>query len=61
MWTEQEKAFLEALTELSKKHKIIIEGCGCCGSPTLQALESEGEYDHEQDAMSDFEWIKKVK
>lgn len=27
--------FLKELTELSKKHNILIEGCGCCGSPFL--------------------------
>jgi hypothetical protein len=31
--TEKEKAFLDELTELSKKHGLIIDGCGCCGSP----------------------------
>jgi len=27
--------FLKELTELSRKHKIYINGCGCCGSPYL--------------------------
>jgi len=29
------RSFLEDLTELSKKHKIYIAGCGCCGSPYI--------------------------
>lgn len=30
-------AFLTELTALTKKHGIAIEGCGCCGSPSLVA------------------------
>lgn len=29
------KEFLEELTNLTKKYGIVIEGCGCCGSPLL--------------------------
>ena len=29
--------FLAELTELSKKYRILIGGCGCCGSPYLQS------------------------
>ncbi|MCR6116654.1 hypothetical protein HXA31_20205 [Salipaludibacillus agaradhaerens] len=25
--------FLKELSELSRKHKMYIGGCGCCGSP----------------------------
>lgn len=31
--------FLEELAELSKKYKIGIGGCGCCGTPFLYNLE----------------------
>ena len=31
----QVQTFLEALTELSRRTGITIEGCGCCGSPAL--------------------------
>ena len=37
--TDAEQAFLNDLTELTKKHKIEIGGCGCCGSPWLTAKE----------------------
>jgi len=30
---EQRKAFLEELSALSVRHKLVIAGCGCCGSP----------------------------
>ena len=31
--TNKNQAFLDDLTELSKKHNIWIGGCGCCESP----------------------------
>lgn len=45
--TDQEQAFLNELTALTKKHKISIGGCGCCGSPYLTAhpeIKPEGRY-----------------
>lgn len=36
---DQIKLFLKELSELSRKHHIYIDGCGCCGSPYLVALE----------------------
>lgn len=33
--TEKEREFLDELLVLSKKHGIVIGGCGCCGSPYL--------------------------
>ncbi|WP_187442735.1 hypothetical protein [Rossellomorea vietnamensis] len=30
---DKKELFLKELSELSKKHKIYIGGCGCCGSP----------------------------
>lgn len=33
------KKFLTELTDLSIKHGIVIEGCGCCGSPYLTEQE----------------------
>lgn len=29
------KHFLDELTYLTEKYNVIIEGCGCCGSPYL--------------------------
>lgn len=46
--TENEQAFLNELTALTRKHGIAIGGCGCCGSPWLAALpvaDLVGEYE----------------
>lgn len=45
--TNEEKAFLADLTQLTKKHKLVIGGCGCCSSPYLEArdtLQEQGHY-----------------
>lgn len=36
--------FLEELAELTQKHKIVIGGCGHCGSPFLYPLGEEPNY-----------------
>jgi len=41
---EQLKEFLKDLSKLSRKHKIIIGGCGCCGSPFLMPMSVDGRY-----------------
>lgn len=42
---ENLKEFLEELTQLSKKYKIFVSGCGCCGSPYLvRTTEFVGRY-----------------
>lgn len=38
---DNEKLFLEELTALSKKHRVSIWGCGCCGSPGFSKLDDE--------------------
>lgn len=38
------KDFLKDLTKLSRKHKITIGGCGCCGSPYLVEIKKSGRY-----------------
>lgn len=41
---DQLKEFLKDLNKLSRKHKIIIGGCGCCGSPALMPMSKNGKY-----------------
>lgn len=36
---EEIEAFLKDLAELTKRHKIVITGCGCCDSPSLDDLD----------------------
>lgn len=38
-YDEREVEFLKELTALTKKYKIQIWGCGCCGSPSLDCIE----------------------
>ena len=33
--SQQEADFLAGLTELTLKTGVVIDGCGCCGSPYL--------------------------
>ena len=42
---ETVKTFVRELSELSRKHKIIIGACGCCYSPFLLDLEKDGQYE----------------
>lgn len=42
--TPTEIAFLKELDNLSRKYKIAIGGCGCCGSPYLCNLEDNIEH-----------------
>jgi len=45
---EQIESFLEDLSELSRKHGITIDGCGCCGSPGLSLTDNlTGSYKHD--------------
>ena len=41
----REEAFLEGLAELSKRCRITIGGCGCCGSPFLDDMNSGPDQD----------------
>lgn len=34
------ECFLKELTNLTKRYKIAINGCGCCGSPWLYNIET---------------------
>ena len=59
-----EEKFLKALTELTKKHKLVIGGCGCCGSPYVQPLDKKSvegfQYFHgdSKDSGCDLQWRK---
>lgn len=55
-------AFLEELTELTRKHGIVLWGCGCCASPTFYPLDDEeaaGRYVFADPLgdRADLEWI----
>ena len=52
----QKAAFLAELTELSRKYKIIVSGCGCCGSPYLMKADTQGQYIADDD--DDLQWVK---
>lgn len=35
--------FLKEISEVCRKHKLLIEGCGCCASPYVLELRPEDE------------------
>lgn len=39
---EREALFLKELSKLSRKYGVVVQGCGCCGSPYLSAKRSSG-------------------
>ena len=49
--TQDYAAFIEELTALSLKHRVVILGCGCCGSPFLSPIKDEesGEYAYSEE------------
>jgi hypothetical protein len=59
---EREADFLADLTALSRKHGIVVTGCGCCGSPSLVEAGSDdyavdGHYSTDTDSRLDFDWV----
>lgn len=38
---ERVRAFLDELTQLSRRYGLVVGGCGCCGSPNLMDLDNE--------------------
>lgn len=51
MMGNQEQEFLKELTELTLKYRIVIYGCGCCGSPSINPLDNESLNDNLINAM----------
>ncbi|MCQ2053073.1 MAG: hypothetical protein MJZ03_03975 [archaeon] len=51
--------FLTELTELSRKHKISISGCGCCGSPYLD--DAERDIDTLKYSYDNLAWVESSK
>lgn len=43
---ERLRAFLQELTALSDKYEMYIEGCGCCGSPWINDIQNNKNYDN---------------
>jgi hypothetical protein len=61
MTPERVVSFLKDLDELTRKHQIIIQGCGCCGSPYLSSLDYNGKYQVKSSDDEEFEcleWIE---
>lgn len=56
------KSFLAELSTLTLKYRIVIHGCGCCGSPFLEPLTPEqAEFEYEIDPSEDhLKWVKPV-
>ncbi|MBX5436754.1 MAG: hypothetical protein IRZ33_06000 [Alicyclobacillaceae bacterium] len=41
---EKLQAFLDELSELTKRYGLIIGGCGCCGSPYVYGDDAGGDH-----------------
>jgi hypothetical protein len=54
---DRREKFLAELTKISRQFGIVVDGCGCCGSPYLREIDegAAGEY-VEDGGISDFEW-----
>lgn len=57
--TDNERNFIIELEALSRKYKLQIYGCGCCGSPSVDPIEekelvSEAGYIYEDK----LEWVE---
>ena len=55
--TDQVKEFVRELSKLSRRHKIKIGGCGCCGSPFLIPMEKDdGRYEVDSKDFDKLTW-----
>lgn len=60
------ESFLKELTELTKKYRIVIGGCGCCQSPWMSAYTKDafkaqvaGEYQRNlMRGRPELEWVQ---
>lgn len=62
MNNEKVKAFMDELTELSRKHGIVLDSCGCCNSIALLEFgekthrTKEGSYHWRPDNYDQINW-----
>ena len=59
-FNDKEKKFLLELEQLTRKYKISIGGCGCCGSPRLYCLKASDLVENAgygSDCDSEIAWI----
>ena len=51
------REFLRELSKLSRRYKISIGGCGCCGSPFLTPMgKSDGRYEVTTENFDELHW-----
>lgn len=56
---EQVKEFLKELSKLTRRYKIKIGGCGCCGSPHLTQFDkTDGRYEVAASQFDMLHWKK---
>lgn len=56
----QKRKFLIGLEKLSRETGVIIAGCGCCGSPWLDTIDPQTEFEeagYGSDRLSEVAWI----
>lgn len=60
--SEQEnmKEFLAELTKLAIKHNLVIDGCGCCGSPWVNPQNGAAANGQYSEAGGELCWNQKV-
>ena len=55
------EAFMKDLEQLTKKHGIVIDACGCCGSPWVEDMETHemlaSHLYYEEDGTFDYKFV----